>query len=161
MEKPPGRCQPNQGAKPYDALIFRPEAFAGARLKIERAHEHVRDAERWINAFIDMNIYRISFEVNPDTGENFIRFSGTWINPPGSLSTIIGDAVHNLRTSLDYVATEIRRAGGLDVERGYFPIDDRRESLVYPDSGKIWPGGLCNAGKARFSAVHERIDSLA
>jgi len=75
--------------------------FHDALLKIERADKHITDLESIVSSLPDRDV--ISTEIDPKTGGSSIKH-----HIPGldgiltDLSLIAGDAVHNLRVSLDY-----------------------------------------------------------
>lgn len=75
--------------------------FLGAHLKITRAKEHIQELYTRAQIFSDENPHHIAVDVDPDTGNNVLRIAPA--EPfPLILVTILGDALHNLRTALDY-----------------------------------------------------------
>lgn len=76
----------------------------GAKLKIVRAKEHLDAVERAIALYIDSEPYVVDVERYSQHGEGRAQVSYQ-INP--RISAIIGDCLHNLRCSLDYVMWEI------------------------------------------------------
>lgn len=122
-------------------LNFREGAFLGARLKIERAKQHIDEAERWVGRIYEINKDVLGLELNPDAEQYVFRHH--FGIPDSSLGVIIGDAVHNLRVALDFVAAEVLAAAGQDPETAAFPIDETRHSLVtqrrYRDIERVAP----------------------
>src|SRR6185312_12334861 len=78
--------------------------FRGAMLKLERAKHHINDLNAKIGAFFDG--YSIAVFDNAETCERSVFLKAD--KPiPAEFSVIIGDAVHNLRTTLDHMTYEI------------------------------------------------------
>lgn len=105
--------------------------FTGARLKVERSYAHFENLKTDAGAFWKRNPHRIVHELDADGGQKHIRVR---INehPPAIWGTIIGDVVHNLRSALDLLATDLARASGhtsnTALKGTYFPVAaDRQE----------------------------------
>jgi hypothetical protein len=112
------------------------DVFQSARLKVERANLHISELQATIDAFCDTPFYEIVVYDEPGNG------SGVVIEPrrpvPAVLTLIIGDAIHNLRTALDHVATAPVRAGGGKVGKLSFPFFKTRDELI-KDKDKLGP----------------------
>jgi hypothetical protein len=125
--------------------------LAGARAKIERAREHIRNLDREKTAFLDSDAYKVTpeFYVEKDTTAYFLD---ECIVMPEIMSLLIGDAVHNLRTALDYLAYSlIREATGAFPEgHVYFPICKNFE--VYKSESSRKTKGMPQALKKRIDA---------
>jgi hypothetical protein len=114
-----------------------PNVFIGPKLKIKRAKGHIDDLEAAIKTFNDGKPYDLVHEVDTNTGENVYRVR-VKERVPIDLSTIIGDAVHNLRTVLDYLVCDLIRAHGkIDANNGGLPIDKRAKRHKPGTVGKI------------------------
>lgn len=77
----------------------------GARLKVVRAQKHLDALKDEIGRYLDTQPYEF---------HNWVEDGATWVagpfikvDPPLSLSCIIGDCLGNLRKSLDYIAWEL------------------------------------------------------
>lgn len=94
----------------------------GPRLKVTRAKAHIRNLESVLEAFIADNPHRVEFY--EDTQQPGIAVRGAFDRPlPNDTPTIIGDAIHNLRASLDHLAANaVRAAGGTPDRNTGFPI---------------------------------------
>ncbi len=94
--------------------------LSGPRLKLARAKHHIRDLESLFDAFVSDNPHRIEIEAN-DEG---IRIVGKFDRPiPVETSAIIGDAIHNIRASLDHlVAAAVRSNRGEPTRFNGFPF---------------------------------------
>ena len=108
--------------------------FKDARLKIERANQHITELNSLLKSFVDSDFYRLSVEKDADTGDHVLQFAVTKPVPEG-FSAIIGDALHNLRTVLDYVAVDIVTAGGGSTGYTSFPFRETREEVENAISG--------------------------
>jgi len=105
-------------------------SLSNVYLKIERAKKHISDCYAVGQAFLDARPYDIVHRIDPDTGEDTISY-GDIKNPPRELSLFIGDAIHNLRTSLDFLACQIikLRDSLHDCEYTYFPISESAQKF--------------------------------
>ncbi len=102
--------------------------FHDARLKIKRADEHIAELQARLVAFLDTDFYSLSVEKDADTGTYLLRF-GVVTSVPDDIATVIGDALHNLRTVLDYVAFEIVTCAGGPTDFIKFPVRSKREEV--------------------------------
>jgi len=101
-------------------LVFVPDPLRGACLKLERAAYLVSDLRSNIEQFLQTNPFRISRDDDPGTGHRLyrVRFEA---DPPEYLGPIVGDAVHNLRSSLDHMVSAVARTAGQRDDRTSFP----------------------------------------
>jgi len=102
--------------------------FHESRLKIIRANSHIEELNSCIGEFLKTDFYSLTLKNNPDTGFNFVEFTKKPL--PDNIPLIIGDAVHNLRTALDFSVCEIVRNAGLSDVDTHFPFDKTRENLI-------------------------------
>lgn len=79
--------------------------FDSAYLKVSRAQKHIGDLEKAFAAFVADDPYTMSIQNDPQGGLS-VRLKLT--KPmPNEIGLIIGDAVHNLRASLDHAVWEL------------------------------------------------------
>jgi hypothetical protein len=105
------------------------ERLAGVRAKIERAEHHVNELSALARAFADGNQDCLVAEDDPQTGDKLyrIRFRAAI---PGAISLVIGDAAHNLRSSLDHLAWQLVEANGkAPGDRTAFPLTTSRQAF--------------------------------
>jgi hypothetical protein len=99
--------------------------LAGIRVKIERAKKHIRDLEVKIRSFLgnDLKPYIITREREPDTGDLVFNVASVR-DVPLEFSAILGDAIHNLRGVLDYLAYAlvVREQGHAPGREVGFPV---------------------------------------
>jgi len=94
----------------------------GIYAKIERAKKHVGDLEASVQGFIQSNPYEVIRHDEPDTGDWVFKVR-VLRQPPLELSAIAGDAIHNLRASLDLLVCElVRGERNIVTDKTSFPI---------------------------------------
>lgn len=76
--------------------------FKSARLKIERADEHIADVDRQITALRSPELQTVRCEINPQTGDQLLHYNFKSPQPLDDLALVIGDAIHNLKTAADH-----------------------------------------------------------
>jgi len=104
--------------------------FEGSRLRINRANQHIRDLKAALEAYCKTDFCRIGVDAEAREGISVLRLET--IRPlPGDVPLMLGDAIHNLRTALDFLACDIVRSGGKQPTRyTRFVFDSSREKLV-------------------------------
>lgn len=92
------------------------------RLKLERAKKHLQELENALTSFDELNPCFLVKDVVLDDGRQFFRAKFA-IDPPPSLGIIAGDAVHNMRSALDWLVCQLSLLNGADTLTGVeFPI---------------------------------------
>jgi hypothetical protein len=96
--------------------------FEGIGVKFQRARQHIEELITAIETFVQRQPYETWGEDEPETGDRVIRVR-IREQPPTAWAGIIGDAVHNLRASLDYLAWGLVKVnGGTPTNQTMFPI---------------------------------------
>jgi hypothetical protein len=115
--------------------------FDAILVKVERAKEHVHALQRELHSFFVSNPYMVAMKVDPVT-QRLIYYLADVADPPAKLSTIVGDAIHNLRTALDHLAYELVALGsGQEPStRIYFPICE--DSISYRNQSPAKTKGM-------------------
>ncbi len=103
----------------------------GARAKVERAREHIAELDKLAAEYVDesgsVEFYTTKLADGWTAGR--VRTNAP---PPQRLALVCGDAVHNLRTALDYLVWQIGIADtGIVSTRSLFPI-------VQPERAAHW-----------------------
>ena len=93
----------------------------GPRAKVQRAQHHVQEPKGAISEFLTRLPYRFTVEADPDQAYQRIVITGAK-SIPSTISLIIGDAIHNLRSALDHVAWELFRSRGIKDQAIQFPV---------------------------------------
>jgi hypothetical protein len=118
---------------PLPATVKPP--FGGARLKIQRAKKHLAELEGEIERFIRSGPAKFNVNI-PNEGTQTPQGMLVWIKidfhmdgTPEEVGPIVGDIIHNLRSSLDMMASELVRTNNLSDKNVYFPFCERPEEL--------------------------------
>ena len=117
--------------------------FTSSRLKIERADQHIAELEAILNEFLNENPYSIFIQADRQLGT---LHAGVELGAPlpAHVSTITGDAIHNLRTALDHLACALVEAGGGTVNNYTgFPFHEDRENFQTNFDRKIKGASKC------------------
>lgn len=111
-----------------------PDRLIGIATKIERAEKHIRDLKAEWRAF-GRRAYGIRAYEEGQVRNYRVRVREAI---PLQLSTIIGDAVSNLRSALDYLVYQLLDAKSLKAGRHhYFPISPGAKEFKSSYRGKI------------------------
>jgi hypothetical protein len=110
--------------------------FPQSRLKVEWANKHVRNLNSTIAEFLSSDFYSVTVE------KRFWNEGTLWENyrvltidasrfPLNDCALIIGDALHNFRSSLDFLQHRVvQLCGGSTTKWTSFPIRETREKLI-------------------------------
>jgi hypothetical protein len=97
-------------------------SLMGPELKLDRAKKHVRDLESVVEQFFETKPYLVGVDDNPESDQREFRLVRARPVPVG-LSIIGGDAIHNLRSTLDYLIWQLALANGTKPNnRTAFPV---------------------------------------
>lgn len=115
--------------------------FADAARKVERANYHLFEFERAAKAFFDKHPWNVAM-IPERRGEKFVIPAGERRPfPDRAFSLFIGDIVHNLRTSLDYILAACAVAQGNEIGQTEFPFGLRRSDIVSRLKRRVRPAG--------------------
>jgi hypothetical protein len=96
-------------------------ARLGSTLKFQRAYQHFVNTEAAVSEFLASKPYRISRDEESELGK--LRFWVTLLEePPPVISLVAGDAIHNMRSSLDHIIFERSSKKMVDPKRTAFPV---------------------------------------
>jgi hypothetical protein len=125
----------------------------GARAKVERAKEHILDLKAKRIAFLGSDPYRTTPEFYPEPSAT-AYFLDKYTPIPETISLVAGDAIHSLRTALDYLVYAFvdRQPGDIENTHLYFPICKSGEAYVRESPRKT--EGIPNEIKQRIDAFH-------
>ena len=118
--------------------------FDSARLKIQRANDHIKDLDDKFSRFVQDNPFVPSIENDTRIGNARVAVNFTKAAPPlDQYATIIGDAIHNLRTALDHMTWEmVGNDGGKQNRFLKFPTGDRQLSFENACNGIQTPSPI-------------------
>jgi hypothetical protein len=85
-------------------------AKAGYELKVERALEHLNALDSLSNRWLKRDAYALIEHDEPNTGGKILSVRPKQ-STPTDLSLLIGDCIHNLRSSLDVLAHDLAWRG--------------------------------------------------
>src|ERR1041385_9134971 len=97
--------------------------FAASRLKIERANKHILELNSVFETFVQSDFHKLVVNSDPNTGQDVLQFS-ILKTLPKDIATIVGDAIHNLRSALDLLICNIvaKTIPGQSLRYVCFPI---------------------------------------
>jgi len=106
-------------------------AMPGYRIKIKRAERHVRELAAECQAFIAREPYSIYTDDDAGTGQRVWKLK---VNEcvPAEWSAIVGDAIHNIRASLDLLMVAVVRRcdpGRQSYNHVHFVIRETRDEF--------------------------------
>jgi hypothetical protein len=113
--------------KPFPPPILPP--FESSLIKLRRARRHIAELQDMVDAYLGRRpVYQI---LQPDlTNPPMINVQLVVREVlPNEASAIMGDAIHNMRVSLDLLANDLARLAGKPTENVYFPFAKTREEV--------------------------------
>lgn len=129
--------------------------FQQARLKHVWANQHINRLHAFWKAFLETDFCHLAVEDQPDGGQLLRIVSVEAL--PGELVLSLGDAIHNLRSALDYTVSELL---GWKDTRLTFPMGEEREELI--SSFRTEPEVVAGKtkGKGRNAAIEAAIPGI-
>lgn len=115
--------------------------FESAKLKIKRANQHITEVNALFGQFVNTMPYEVRSDFDEAVGLYGLRVQMI-AAPPPVIQVVIGDAVHNLRSALEHVASDLiaLALGEGERHRSKFPMHETRKNLVdMIDKGEIKP----------------------
>lgn len=108
------------------------DALQSVRVKVDRAKRHLTQLEADIRAFLVSEPYLVCRVRDPDTGHEHYKLRIR--QPiPEYFAGMVGDVIHNLRASLDNLATALAIHNGstskTKISETYFPISASKASF--------------------------------
>lgn len=92
--------------------------FLGPRVKLQRANKFISELKSALNQFDNDDPFRARI----DTTKNPPAVEISWKGLGPEVGAILGDAVHNLPTALDLMASELVKNNGKSEKDVYFPF---------------------------------------
>lgn len=118
--------------------------FEGSRIKVNRARKFIDELKLCIEQYNKSEPFVVNYTTDGDKWEMEL----VWKALPPEAGAILGDAVHNLRASLDLMMCELARQVCSDDEKVFFPFADsaaRFETVLKNNRvalGKVGPKAL-------------------
>lgn len=126
------------------------EPLAGILAKLQRGDHHLERLELEVAAFLYSKPWHVAFERQPQRGPRW--WLATFMierYPPSEWSIRLGEAVHQYRSSLDHLMTDLARLR----HKGYVARPDRTPNFpIHPTPGSFWlpnEAGRVPAGSIR------------
>jgi hypothetical protein len=105
------------------------ETLRSARIKIQRAKDHIAYLRREMDAWLGRKPYYLVSETDAKAGKIVVKIR-VREQIPDQFSAVIGDIIHNFRSALDHLAWALVLVNkGMPSERTQFPINKDRKSL--------------------------------
>jgi hypothetical protein len=126
-------------------------AIEAILLKTERADKHIADLESVISAFLKAGPY--TDDVEDCGGGRHVYRARVSAQPSPRWGLILGDAVHNLRSSLDHLAIALVKASGVvdPANEIAFPFTEKAED--FEDKLKRRVAGASQAAKDKIRMI--------
>jgi hypothetical protein len=107
------------------------ELFAEPARKVARARHHISEAGSDAASFLSRRPYKVIVEALPDAAAIEFRVWRVRVREqmPDHLPSVIGDAIHNLRSALDLMACDVVSHNGGNPTGVYFPFAPRAAEL--------------------------------
>ncbi len=96
--------------------------FSAARIKIRRAKKLIGDLQDEVSIFLTSSPVKVTSHIEIVDGKKVISGQLSANPAPESVVSSLGDIIHNLRTSLDLIASEMARLSGKSDKDVYFPF---------------------------------------
>lgn len=111
------------------------DPFAAPMAKIDRAKHHINDLNRQIDSYLGQRPFRLMLTQYPDLSELHLTVH-TDKPIPEALSFLIGDAIHNLRASLDIMIFSLIGSRVAEIDKVSFPISKTAKGLEGAITGR-------------------------
>jgi hypothetical protein len=120
-------------------------------LKLDRAKQHIDDLEAEIIAFHRTNPYVVITEDDPQTGRRTAKIGMKPAPIPSAVPLILGDAVHAIRTSLDYF---MYAAVPVPLDQTVFPVPRQSRVPTARELKTLVDGKVTGASKQLRQALY-------
>jgi hypothetical protein len=131
--------------------------FSDAAEKLKRANQHIAEAETFIANYLTSDFYRVRFENDHVARRTKILFDS--LHPPSkAVNLAIGDAISNLRSTLDYLVVAMLSPITGTTKHIEFPFADDKSGF----EGTVNKGVIKGTGTAKFvfSSVGSAVVTL-
>lgn len=125
--------------------------FESALLKLRRARVHANELHREIEEFLSKSPYKLV--VDDSKEQKVLRVEQT-INTPSIIPLLLGDFVHNCRSALDHLATDLVLANHGGISGLYFPTGINQEKYHESLCGPIRKAGDQVVAKLKEAEIY-------
>ena len=126
--------------------------FYDPMLRVQRAKHHINDLVYAINSFVETDFYKVGIQFDSKVRSYFFGIEIT-DTLPNDLPTIIGDAVYNIRSSLDILICDVARANGKEISDLYFPFERDRKNFICSAKYRLIQKTLPNVARLLLDTV--------
>lgn len=119
-------------------------------IKIERAETQILDLERKVTTFFNSKPYTLVSKVDRQLSIQIFQISLT-VPPPKEFKVIVGEILHNLRSSLDYLACALAIEHSGSCDKIYFPFGKNVDA--FEDELRKKTKLICSDGKEMIRAL--------
>jgi hypothetical protein len=133
----------------YETLTYNvSNPFAASKLKLKRAKRHLLEVERAARELPLRDHYEFILPFEPKAGKHNIWWMHSRLMP-AEFAIAVGDAIHNLRSSLDFIAIALTvpPLGAGKADDTYFPTGVTRQAFIRARDGFTNPKGKWVKGK--------------
>jgi hypothetical protein len=104
------------------------QPFAPSRLKLRRAIRHIEELEEIIKTYFTgvWYSYKNTVDANGSLTGIYVNFRAK----PEEFGTVVGDAIHNMRSALDLAAVELVRLNSSDTKGVMFPFSRNEQEFL-------------------------------
>lgn len=139
------------------------ERFAGSRTKLRRAVKFIAELNDELEAYNKRALTAARLDVTTDPPQIYVEWTGLSLDA----GAMLGDAIHNLRTSLDLMACELVRINNESDKGVHFPfadsvdrIDDQIKEKKFSRAGAdavelLKEFAPYKGGNVRLRAIHD------
>lgn len=106
--------------------------FAASYIKLERARGFISELDAERARYVASGPAKAVMDISTNPPQIEVKWDGIGLLP----GAIIGDAVHNLRASLDLMASELARINGKSDKGVYFPFAESESALLESEKFK-------------------------
>jgi hypothetical protein len=116
-------------------------------LKIKRAYKHLEDLDSAVKNWVGLDDNTISrLEPNPDNAQELLLKASAREIPLDPFSLIVGEAVHNMRSSLDCIAFALAKTFSKPF------TDEMAHNSQFPIVGDVNRKGIAGTGHSSFAS---------
>jgi hypothetical protein len=120
-------------------------------LKLDRAKQHIDDLEATTSAFYRSDPYHVIIEDDPQTGKRTAKIGPRPDPIPNRIPLLLGEAVHAIRTSLDYFANA---AVPTPTDQTGFPVPRQSRVPTARELKSLVDGKVAGASKQLRQALY-------
>uniref|UniRef100_UPI0028A247DB hypothetical protein n=1 Tax=Massilia sp. TaxID=1882437 RepID=UPI0028A247DB len=111
-----------------DQILDTMQPFAPSKLKLRRAMRHIEELDEIIKNYFSGAWY--SYKNTVDSNGSLTGLHVNFRAKPEEFGTVVGDAIHNMRSALDLAAVELVRLNNGDTKGVMFPFARNEQEFL-------------------------------